>query len=129
MLCGNDVVLGSFAYPFGDVTLARKLQLQRMFGTCRGISPGINRDRVDLGLLKAVSLYDRSISQADIERLIDEVVWSKGWLIFYTHDVEHDSREFGTSTALFRFCVSLVRAKNCEILTMRNALGNIAFRT
>ena len=42
----GDIRVSNFCYPFGRASLARKLQLQRRFDTCRGIYEGINAGTV-----------------------------------------------------------------------------------
>ena len=60
------------AYPFGRLTLSRKLQLQRRFDTCRGVYEGINAGTVDLGLLRVIELYDRTLTAEKIRRVLAE---------------------------------------------------------
>jgi peptidoglycan/xylan/chitin deacetylase (PgdA/CDA1 family) len=126
-ICG-DLVLSNFAYPFGDVSPGHKLLLQSTFASCRGISPGINVDRIDLGLLKAVPLYNDRIDLATVARYLDEAAMRKGWLIFYTHEVDHVKHPYGASINLLEFCVAEAKARGFDIIPVRNALGRVAFR-
>jgi peptidoglycan/xylan/chitin deacetylase (PgdA/CDA1 family) len=126
-ICG-DLVLSNFAYPFGDVSPGHKLLLQSTFASCRGISPGINVDSIDLGLLKAVPLYDDSIDLAMVARYLDQAAKRNGWLIFYTHEVGYVKHPYGATINLLEFCVAEAKARGCKILPIRNALGKVAFR-
>jgi len=123
----KDGILTNFAYPFGDLTPARKLQLQAEFASCRGISPGINSGTADLGQLKAVALYDHLYSQDQVRALIRQAKAENGWLIFYTHDVEQGPMRYGTTLGLFEFSVNCAKDEGCAILSVRNALGAAAF--
>jgi peptidoglycan/xylan/chitin deacetylase (PgdA/CDA1 family) len=124
--CG-DVRLTSFAYPFGDVSLARKLQAQSMFASCRGISPGVNSGVADLGLLKAVALYAESRDDAGVDAWLDKAGRERGWLIFYTHDVEDRPSQWGASPEQLGRAIKASLDRGFEILTVRNALGRLAW--
>ena len=120
-LCG-DVEISNFCYPFGRLTLSRKLQLQRRFDTCRGIYEGINAGTVDLGLLRVIELYDRTLTAEKIRHVVSETRSRKGWLIFYTHDVADPPSWIGCSPALLRHVVETVGAAGFECLPIRDAL-------
>jgi peptidoglycan/xylan/chitin deacetylase (PgdA/CDA1 family) len=124
-LCG-DVRLTNFAYPFGEVSLSRKLQVQSAFASGRGISPGVNSGTADLGLLKAVPLYANRLDDRAVEAYLDGVERGAGWLIFYTHDVDPDPSPWGARPEQLEAAVAAARARGCEILTIRNALGRLA---
>ena len=96
----NGVPIKSFAYPYGGVSLPRKLQLQREFASCRGIYSGINSGRIDLGLLAAEGLYDRTFDHEVFNRRLDTLEKVNGWLILYTHDVAPVPSWIGCSPAL-----------------------------
>ncbi|MGH7023391.1 MAG: polysaccharide deacetylase family protein [Caulobacteraceae bacterium] len=124
--CG-DTRLTSFAYPFGDVSPARKLQAQARFASCRGITPGVNRGVADLGLLKAVALYGRSRDDAALRGWLEETERCRGWLILYTHDVDDEPTEWGASVDQLEAAIGDCMTRGFEILTVRNALGRLAF--
>lgn len=125
---GADLMLRNFSYPFGDVSPATRGAVQSHFASCRGIHPGVNRGTIDLGLLKAVSIYDRIHDTTRIERYLDEARQNNGWLIFYTHDVQDGPSHHGTSPKLFETLVSRTRALGIDIVTVRSALGELGFR-
>ncbi len=124
-ICG-DARIENFAYPFGDVSIFRKLQLQREFTSCRGIYEGINSGTIDLGLLKVASLYGRSA--ASVPALLDEVVRTNGWLIFYTHDVADPPSWIGCTPDLLDEAVGLVKARGIEIVTIAEGLRAVGYR-
>jgi peptidoglycan/xylan/chitin deacetylase (PgdA/CDA1 family) len=125
-VCG-DVRLSNFAWPFGDVSPARKAQAQRRYASCRGISPGVNSGVADLGLLKAVALYECTWDEAAIDRWFEQAKAAYGWLIFYTHDVDTQPTRHGASIEVLRRVIDKAIGNGCEILTVRNALGRLAF--
>lgn len=123
-----DVMLRNFSYPFGDVSPASRLAAQSRFSSCRGINAGVNHGMVDLGLLKAISIYDRVLDRKIVERHLDQAIRSNGWLIFYTHDVDARPSPYGTSPDLLEELVSWTAKLGFATLTVRNALGEIGFR-
>jgi peptidoglycan/xylan/chitin deacetylase (PgdA/CDA1 family) len=126
-LCtGLDVT--NFCYPFGRVSLPRKLQLDERFDTCRGIYEGINAGIVDLALLRVVELYDRTLTRDKLDRLLREARTRNGWLIFYTHDVAKPPSWIGASPRLLRETIEAVQAENIRCLPIREALAAIGYR-
>jgi peptidoglycan/xylan/chitin deacetylase (PgdA/CDA1 family) len=123
-LCG-DIQVTNFCYPFGRLSLARKLQLQKRFDTCRGIYEGINAGTIDLGLLKVIELYDRTLTPEKLDRALRETRDRNGWLIFYTHDVADPPSWIGCSPDLLRSTLEAVRTAGLPCVPIRDALEKI----
>ncbi len=126
-ICGN-IPIENFAYPFGDLSLPRKLQLQRHFVSCRGIYEGINIGTVDLGLLKVEPLYGQLADSGAVADLLDDVVHQNGWLIFYTHDVTESPSGIGCTPALLERAVRLAQTRGIVCVTVREGLRRIGYR-
>jgi len=118
----------NFCYPFGRISLPRKLQLDDRFDSCRGIYAGINAGIVDLALLRVVELYDRTLTRDKLDRLLRETRARNGWLIFYTHDVAEPPSWIGASPRLLRETIEAVQAENIRCLPIRDALAAIGLR-
>ncbi|HEX3936743.1 MAG TPA: polysaccharide deacetylase family protein [Xanthobacteraceae bacterium] len=118
----------NFCYPFGRVSLPRKLELQDRFDTCRGIYEGINSGTIDLALLRVIELYDRTLTPAKLKRTLREVREHNGWLIFYTHDVAEPPSWIGASPRLLREVIEAVQAEKIGCVTIRDALAAIGYR-
>jgi peptidoglycan/xylan/chitin deacetylase (PgdA/CDA1 family) len=116
----------NFAYPFGAVTFRAKGTMDGSCSSCRGILPGINRNPVDLNLLKANRLYSRSINFETIQKLLELNDKIGGWLIFYTHDVGDGPSNYGCTAEDFENVVRLV-AKRCKILTIADVVAAVRF--
>jgi peptidoglycan/xylan/chitin deacetylase (PgdA/CDA1 family) len=127
-LCG-DISVTNFCFPFGRLSLARKLQLQGRFDSCRGVYEGVNAGTVDLGLLRVIELYDRTLTAEKLSRVLQETRDRNGWLIFYTHDVADPPSWIGCSPATLRNTLAAVRARGFECLTIREALRAVGFHT
>jgi peptidoglycan/xylan/chitin deacetylase (PgdA/CDA1 family) len=119
--------LENFAYPYGSVGLPQKAVVQDRFRSCRGVRPGINAGRVDLGQLLAMRLYDVALDAGQVDKLIDDVGRRNGWLIFYTHDVKEQPTEHGCSPALLDHAARSARRAGCACLTVRDALVEIGY--
>ncbi|MGA7788756.1 MAG: polysaccharide deacetylase family protein [Xanthobacteraceae bacterium] len=118
----------NFCYPFGRVSLPRKLQLADRFDSCRGIYEGINSGIVDLALLRVIELYDRTLTRDKLERVLRDTRARNGWLIFYTHDVAELPSWIGASPRLLRETIEAVQAADMPCLPIRDALSAIGYR-
>ena len=118
----GPIVLDNFAYCYGAVALPRKWQLQRRYASCRGTKAGLNAGWVDLGLLRAVELYDRVIDRPGIDALIAENARRKGWLIFVTHDLAEAPSLWGCTPGQLDHAIGAARGQNCAVVTVREAL-------
>lgn len=122
------VEVTNFCYPFGRGSLPRKRQLERRFDSCRGIYQGINSATVDLGMLRVIELYDRTLTAEKLHRLLRETRECNGWLIFYTHDVAEQPSWIGCSPRLMRETLAAVRAAEMACLPIREALTAIGYQ-
>lgn len=122
--CGG-IEATNFCYPFGRASLPRKLQLQKRFDSCRGIYEGINAGTADLGMLRVIELYDRTLTPKKLRRVLRETRERNGWLIFYTHDVAEEPSWIGCSPRLLRATIEAVQDEKMRCLTVRDALTAI----
>jgi peptidoglycan/xylan/chitin deacetylase (PgdA/CDA1 family) len=104
----------TFAFPYGEATPGAKRGLLGVYRALRGVRPGVNRGRVDRGLLKAVPLDGGEFGLARALRAIADVRAEPGWLIFYGHDVSNSPSQWGCSP---RFLETVCQA--CEGLDVR----------
>jgi peptidoglycan/xylan/chitin deacetylase (PgdA/CDA1 family) len=123
-----DIQLTNFCYPFGRASLTRKLELQKQFDTCRGIYEGINAATIDLGMLRVIELYDRTLTPEKLQTVLRETRERNGWLIFYTHDVATPPSWIGCSPRLLQTVVEAVQAEGMPCLTIRDALTAIGYQ-
>jgi len=85
----------TFAWPFGDATVAAKRVVRERFALGRGVRDGINAGREDRGLIKSIGLESRRLPGYDLDRLMAETATSKGWLTAYGHDVSDRPTDYG----------------------------------
>jgi len=121
------IALTNFCYPFGRASLPRKMQLQKHFDSCRGVYQGINAGTADLGMLRAIDLYDRTLTPDKLRRVLREIRARNGWLIFTTHDVADTPSWIGCSPRLLADTIAAVQAENMQCLPIRDALEAIGY--
>lgn len=85
----------TFAYPFGDATLAAKRIIRDRFALGRGVRDGVNAGRADRGLIKSIGLESRRLPHYDLEAMMAETASSNGWLTAYGHDVSDRPTDYG----------------------------------
>jgi peptidoglycan/xylan/chitin deacetylase (PgdA/CDA1 family) len=117
-----SIRLANFAYPYGLACVAHKPRLRHAFASARGILPGINSDVVDLQFLRAVPLIDCGITREGIARAFDEAESSRGWLIFYSHDVARPPSPYGCSPGLLHDALQTAVRRRMPIVTVAEAL-------
>ena len=118
----DDLHFRTFAYPKGRVTPIVKEAAGQHFACCRGTYPGLNLGTIDLNMLKACSLYQRNGSFDQAKRLVKANVESRGWLIFYTHDIRDHCSPFGCTIDLFEKVVAVVEQSGARVLPISDAL-------
>jgi peptidoglycan/xylan/chitin deacetylase (PgdA/CDA1 family) len=116
---------GSFAFPFGDVTLNAKRVIGVRAASSRGNWQGLNGPDVDLNLLRANSLYGGRERGFQVEQLILENERRRGWLIFYSHDVHHNPSRFGCTPELLKLAVSYASQRGARILTVAETVAEL----
>ncbi len=111
----------NFAFPFTVSSPLVRPELQMRFRTSRGGDPGINRGQTDRSFLRAVEIRSDSAA-ADLDRWVDDVAHTPGWLIFFTHDVSDEPTLFGCTPERLEALVVHAVASGCEVLTVDAAL-------
>ncbi|USG61313.1 polysaccharide deacetylase family protein [Sneathiella marina] len=123
-ITGNRKPL-SFSYPFGSINLRAKKMISDQFLSGRGISPGLNLGKVDLSCLKANALYEEEITEKSIADLIDAALQRKGWLIFYTHDVQNSPTAYGVKPKTLEFAMDYALRRNCQISSVSEVMSSV----
>ena len=112
-----------FAYPYGDVTLKAKSRIGPLMDCSRGTCEGINISPVDLHLLRATSVYDRTFDLEAIKHHFRLNLQHNGWLIFYTHDVRERPSPWGCTPGQFEAVVRLASRMEFRFLTVGDVLA------
>jgi peptidoglycan/xylan/chitin deacetylase (PgdA/CDA1 family) len=90
--------LDTFAYPYGDVCLAAKIEASRRFALSRGLHGGLIEPGVDLNQAPAVGIegeHGEDRARAWLGKAADR----RAWLILYTHGVEDEASRYGATAS------------------------------
>ncbi|MCC7343153.1 MAG: polysaccharide deacetylase family protein [Bryobacterales bacterium] len=117
------VVSDNFAYPFGAVSASAKRAVGRAMRSCRSIYQGVNGPAVDLNLLRANPLYGGIERMSAVRDLVRRTEEQRGWLIFYTHDVQTRHSPYGCTPALLESAVTMAVESSMRILTVRDVVA------
>ncbi|KAF0127887.1 MAG: hypothetical protein FD152_2467 [Xanthobacteraceae bacterium] len=120
-----DLGRETYAYPYGLCGLMQKRHLATTVRASRSVQAGINAGRMDLDFINAVEISERGIDSARLDRLLDQVEATRGWLVFFTHDVSDTPSAYGTSIAMLERVVDRTQARGIDILPVRAALERI----
>ncbi len=120
----SGLSMKNFAFPYGEFDAEAKQVTASMFTSSRSIIPGINNGTTDMNLLKAIKLYENIPVQEALDR-INENTQKKGWLIFYTHDVQDDPSIYGCSPKYFQAVLNAAKASGADILSVQQAIDKI----
>jgi peptidoglycan/xylan/chitin deacetylase (PgdA/CDA1 family) len=117
-----SIRIENFAYPYGQGSVSRKLQLRNVFRSSRAILPGVNSGTIDLQYLRARPLVDEHIGHEGIERAFDQAIATGGWLIFYSHDVVEAPSPYGCTPQLLRKALEAAARRKMPIVSVAEAL-------
>ncbi len=115
--------LKNFAYPSGALALRTKNALRGSYLSLRGVHGGINSGPTDLLLLRANSLS--GIKPRQLKELAEKTALSKGWLIFYSHDVSSSPSPWGVTPETLEAAVKAALAAGLKIATVDEAVSQI----
>ncbi|MBV9511590.1 MAG: polysaccharide deacetylase family protein [Caulobacteraceae bacterium] len=107
----------TFAYPYGDVSLAAKRAVGRRFALARGVHRGLITTGVDLNQAPAVGI-EGPAGGIHARRWLEYAVSRKAWVIFFTHDVSDAPSPMGCTPDVFREVVDRARSFRCDIVTV-----------
>ena len=113
----------NFAYPYGQISFSKKLQLAGLVRSSRGIVPGINKGFVDSQHIKSVPLEDSTLSYDEVDRLIEQTAINNAWLVFFSHDVSDTPSPFGVSKRFLDYTVSKALRRGLDVVSMGAALN------
>jgi hypothetical protein len=101
------------------------------FASARGVLPGLNKGRLDLGQLKAVGLEVFRMRPVGVQRYLQRYVTAaaacRAWLVVYTHDVQDTPSEFGCRPADLERLIGMAKSAGLDVLPVRAALSARAF--
>jgi len=115
----------TFAYPYGDVSLAAKKALGGRYDLLRGLHHGLVEAGTDLNQAPAVGIEGPD-GEAIAMSWIDLALERKAWLILYTHDVVEQPSPFGCTPAVLKGLIAHAMARDAEIVTVAEGARRLA---
>ncbi len=115
----------TFAYPYGDVSLAAKRALGGRYAILRGLHHGLVRAGTDLNQAPAVGIEGPD-GEAVAHAWIDRAASRRGWLILYTHDVVETPSPFGCTPAALKRLIEHALAAETEVVTVAEGARRLA---
>lgn len=103
---GLDKTVSAFAFPYGETSFATKRWTSTVFSTSRGIKPGVNIGRCDRAQLRATELQDSEAHMKRAREMLKTCIQSKGWLMFFTHDVSNAPSPYGVRASMLKDLVA-----------------------
>ncbi|MDZ4112145.1 MAG: polysaccharide deacetylase family protein [Brevundimonas sp.] len=113
----------TFAYPFGDASLAAKRVLRDRFDLARGVREGLNLGREDRMLIKSFGMESRRLPGYDLPAMMAEAADKGGWLTAYAHDVSDHPTPYGCTPVDLDRVLTLAEQAGLAILPFGQAWG------
>jgi peptidoglycan/xylan/chitin deacetylase (PgdA/CDA1 family) len=107
----------TFAYPFGDVSLAAKRAASQRFVLSRALHHGVINTGCDLNQAPAVGVEGEH-GEALARRWLDKAYDQKCWVILFTHGVEARPTPFGATAESFSRLVTAAIDRDFDIVTI-----------
>ena len=111
-----------FSFPLGAYGLGSKRIAAQSFQSARITGGGIQAGQADLNALRSERLYDQVMTPGRLSALADEVAARRGWLIYYTHDVEDHPSQWGCTPTLLGVAVQAALTAGCKVLPVDQAI-------
>ena len=114
--------LETFAYPFGETSVARKIQLSKRFASMRGIMRGVHYNKVDLNQIKSVPIYTGA-DMAQTMGFIKDLKRQAGWLTLFTHDIRKAPSEWGCTPEDFAKTLAAIQQSGALVLPIQETIN------
>lgn len=119
---GLDPTQLDFAYPLGNFGLTSKRLATQHYRSVRITGGGLQVGAADLNALCSERLYQGAITDKQIHDLSMATARNRGWLIFYTHDVEANPSPYGCKPELLELAVDAALEAGCRVLPVNEAI-------
>ena len=113
----------TFAYPYGQTTIATKKNLSRQYKGMRGIRSGAMRGTVDLNQINSSPLF----TGQPVEKLLEQInsLPLNSWTTIFTHDIRENPSKWGCTPSEIDAVIAAVKDSGAEVLTVSGAIEKI----
>lgn len=112
----------TFAYPFGEVSLGAKRDLEPRFLAMRAVRAGLVRHGSDRNQLPALGL-EGDEGEAQAMSWIERAFRDRAWLILFTHDVRPSPSAWGCEPAVLDRVLTAAQARGFRLQTLAAGLA------
>ena len=114
----------TFAYPYGQVSLASKKMISQKFKGARGITSHIHSSSVDLNQINSNRLYAGQDYKVLLNQ-ISELEKKPGWMTIFTHDVRETPSSYGCQPEHLNTVIKAVKDSGAIVMTVANAIKHL----
>lgn len=111
-----------FSFPLGEFNCSSKKIASKNFVSSRITGGGLQVGYADLNALRAERLYQHVMTQERLSALIKATALQRGWLIFYTHDVDDSPSQWGCSKNLLDSAIQTALSAGCKVMPVDEAI-------
>lgn len=112
----------TLSYPISCPHPAIKRKAGAHFDACRGGGQTFNANMMDLNHLRSFFLEQVGQRLAPVEKVLDETLGQRGWLVFSTHDVDESPTPYGVEPRFFEQVLEVVQKSGACVLPVGAAL-------
>ncbi len=124
---GEQCMLTSFAYPYGDVSPRVKWAMGKKFALCRGVQRTLNTGVADLAQLAVISLEMRHWDAQMLAATIAEAKRQKSWIVFLTHDISNMPTPYGSTPEMVQATLRALADAGIAILPLKAAAAQAIY--
>ena len=116
----------TFAYPYGQTTVATKRTLSKQYKGMRGIRSGAMQGKVDLNQINSSPLFTGD----PVKKLIGQInsLPPNSWTTIFTHDIRDNPSKWGCTPSEMDAVIAAVKDSRAEVLTVAGAIEKIDAR-
>lgn len=114
----------TFAFPFGDVSRAAKVELAPSFALLRALHPGLLARGSDLNHAPAFAVDGPQAERRGVE-WIDRAAQRGAWLILCLHDIAEPPSPWGCTPATLERLIDHALERGCRVQTVAGALESL----
>jgi len=123
---GPKFCADSFAYPYGEVSVAAKILAGRRFSSARGVRPGLNQQLTDRDLLRILPADNIFAAEIDWAAIFEDISRQKTWGIVLAHGVDDSGHDYSCPPARLEAILAGAQAGGLSILPVRDVMQRLA---
>lgn len=122
---GKDFMARSFAYPYGEISVAAKWLCNRRFLASRSVMPGLNGNGADAGQLRILPIDNIFAASTDLDAGIATVAREGAWAILLAHGVDDTGHDFSCPPSRLEAVIERAMAAGLEILPVAEVMDRL----